>query len=160
MPMGQSMMPMMGMMRQMQQMMDQMHQMMGGAAVTATMPATGTAASEPMVDLTQTAQAGDVTVQVTALNLDDAQAETLDFQVVLDTHSVDIDVDLAETAVLRTGETEVAPAVWESDSPAGHHVAGVLRFARQEIPDDEALTLTIGGLPGDEEATFTWAMNR
>jgi hypothetical protein len=154
---GQSMMPMMGIM---QQMMNQMQQLMGGAPVTTTMPASGTAASELAVDLPQTAQVGAVTVKVTPLNLNDAQAETLDFQVVLDTHSVELDVDLAKSATLHVGETELTPAAWESDSPKGHHVEGVLHYLPPDVAGVDAVTLTIAGLPEQETATFNWTLKR
>jgi hypothetical protein len=158
MPMQRSMMPMMGMMQQMQQMMDQMHHMMGNAPLTTTTPLIATPASKPRVDLTQTAQAGDVTVKVRPLNLDDAAAATLDFEVRFDTHSIDLDMDLVKTATLRAGETELAPTAWESDSAPGHHVVGVLRFPAPGDASAEALTLTIGGLPEGGEAAFIWVL--
>jgi hypothetical protein len=157
MPMGQSMMPMMGMM---QQMLDQMQQMMGGALMTTTTPASGTAASELMVERTQTAQAGAVTVKVTPLNYHDAQAATLAFHVVLDTHSGELDVDLAKTATLHVGDTELTPSAWESDSPKGHHVQGVLHFPAPDVAGANAVTLIIDGLPEQETATFNWTLNR
>jgi hypothetical protein len=144
----------------MQQMMDQMQQMMGGALITTTTPASGAVASKPMVELTQIAQVGAVTVKVTPLNYHDAQAATLAFHVVLDTHSGELDVDLAKTATLHVGDTKLTPSAWKLDRPNGHHVQAVLHFPASVAARADAVTLTIAGLPEQETATFNWTLNR
>ena len=53
------------------------------------------AAPAPTGNLTQSAEAGAVTVDITPLNLGDAKASTLDFKVVMDTHSVELGGDLS-----------------------------------------------------------------
>ena len=58
------------------------------------------AAPAPTGNLTQSAEAGAVTVEITPLNLSDAKAGTLDFKVSMNTHSVELGVDLAKLAVL------------------------------------------------------------
>jgi len=72
-------------------------------------------------------QQGAVTVEVTSLNLDSA-TDTLDFDVVMDTHSVDLSMDLASLATLTTDTgITVQATLW--DAPlGGHHVAGKLIF--------------------------------
>jgi hypothetical protein len=162
MPMEDGMQPdMMGMM---QQMMGRMQGMMGG-----TLPMTTTAPMSDTSDATlpaqtQTAQVGAVEIKVTPTNLQETAADTLEFTVELNSHSAEIDLDLAETARLRVGDDELTPVAWETATPKGHHVSGVLRFART-ADDDEAgldeaaeIGLVIGGLPGAEEQTFTWQL--
>lgn len=110
--------------------------------------------------LTQSAEAGAVTVVVTPENLLDAQ-DTLEFTVVLDTHSVELDMDLNEMAVLQVGALEIPATAW--DAPAGgHHVEGVLRFPAADdagdniLVDATSVTLTIRDLAGVAERSFTW----
>lgn len=77
---------------------------------------------EPFVD-----EQGAVTVEITPLNLDDS-GKTFDFQVSLNTHSVDLSIDLAPLATLTTDTGKTVQAVrW--DAPlGGHHVEGTLSF--------------------------------
>ena len=78
-------------------------------------------------ELTQVNNQGSVTVAITPLNLQGSDA-TLDFQVVLDTHAVDLDYDLTELAVLRDSQgNEYLPAAWDGPQ-GGHHVSGILSF--------------------------------
>lgn len=70
---------------------------------------------------------GKVTVAVTPINLTSSGA-TLDFEVVMDTHSVDLTMNLAELATLTTDNgRSVAAVSWDGVSE-GHHVTGVLSF--------------------------------
>jgi manganese oxidase len=133
-----------------------------GNAAPATLAQTGSSAqdADAPAQLTQSAEAGAVTVVVTPLNLLDAQ-DTLDFTIVLDTHSVELDMDLSEMAVLQIGETEIAATAW--DAPAGgHHVEGVLSFPALDdaegniLAEATSVTLVLRGLAGVSERTFTW----
>lgn len=92
-------------------------------------------------------QQGAITVEVTSLNLDSA-TDTLDFDVVMDTHSVDLSMDLASLATLTTDTgITVQATLW--DAPlGGHHVAGKLIFpATQDgksiLEGAATLTLTL-----------------
>ena len=80
------------------------------------------AAPAPTGNLTQSAEAGAVTVDITPLNLGDAKASTLDFKVVMDTHSVELGGDLAKLAVLKIGDNEVTTKLWQAPAGGGHHV--------------------------------------
>jgi len=89
-------------------------------------------ASEPLAPLwpenqTQEDGQGAVTVAITPTNLNRAE-ETLNFQVVLNTHSVELGMDLAQLATLATSTgISVDAQLW--DAPlGGHHVEGVLSF--------------------------------
>jgi hypothetical protein len=114
------------------------------------------------VNLTQSAEAGAVTVEVTPLNLQDARAETLDFTITMNTHSVDLGVDLARMAVLQVGDAEIAAARWQAPAGGGHHVQGTLSFpatdgaGKRVLEGATSITLVIRGLAGVEERAFTW----
>lgn len=103
---------------------------------------------------------GAVTVEITPLNLNDP-GETLDFRVVLNTHSVDLSMDLATLATLTTdtGKT-VQPAKW--DAPAGgHHASGTLSFPAMVegglvLDGVSKLTLTLVDVDAPERV-FVWA---
>ena len=78
-------------------------------------------------DLTHTDQQGAVTVAVTPLNLN-KPSDKLEFDVALDTHSVDLSMDLATLATLTT-DTGISVQASSWDAPrGGHHVEGKLNF--------------------------------
>lgn len=154
------------MMSTMAQMMAQMQNMAGAAdgstSITPTVPATTTSATSPQRDQTQLAEAGAVTIKVTPLNLQDAQAASLDFDVVLDTHSANLDFDLAKNATLQAGDAQVVASAWKTPDRKGHHVEGTLSFPTTNAAGQSLLTsaktvsLVLKGLPGNLERTFTW----
>lgn len=110
-------------------------------------------------DLTREDQQGAITVKVTPLNLR-TPAGTLDFRITLDTHSVDLSMDLRGMAILRadTGR-EVRPVSWPVGS--GHHYEGTLRFPLAApdgtalLQDAASLTLVLAGLDVPERR-FLW----
>jgi len=97
-----------------------------------------------------------VRVEVTPLNLNDPSAATLDFQITMDTHSVDLNYDLTKIATLNSdaGE-EVKPVKWDGPGGGGHHVSGVLSFppSRERGP---SVTLVLRGIADVPERTFVW----
>jgi hypothetical protein len=108
---------------------------------------------------TVTDSQGAVSVAVTQLNLN-GPGDTLDFTVSMNTHSVNLDMDLVKNAFLvtDTGLT-VSPIRWDAP-PGGHHVSGTLSFS--SVLGDKAvldgatrLTLTIRNV-GVPERVFTW----
>lgn len=108
---------------------------------------------------TLTDEQGAVSVAVTQLNLN-GPGDTLDFMVSMNTHSVNLDMDLARNAFLvtDTGLT-VSPIRWDAPS-GGHHVSGTLSFS--SVLGDKAvldgvtrLTLTIRNVSVPERV-FTW----
>jgi hypothetical protein len=117
----------------------------------ANQPTTDSSVSQPTANvtkpegLTRADGQGAVTVKVTPLNLDHPTT-TLDFEVVLDTHSVDLSMDLTELAVIRldTG-AEVNASAWPVRS--GHHVEGTLSFPAKTVEGksllDGAVKLTL-----------------
>ncbi len=70
---------------------------------------------------------GAVSIVITPLNLNQAW-ETIDFQVKMTTHSVDLSMDLAVLATLSTGKGHAVQATrWDGPS-GGHHISGMLSF--------------------------------
>ena len=102
---------------------------------------------------------GEVTVEVAPLNLT-GPGETLDFQVKLDTHSVDLSMNLAELATLAT-DTGITVQAANWDAPlGGHHVEGTLSFPATVdgtplLAEASTITLTIADLDV-QERTFVW----
>ena len=118
-------------------------------------PASGNTAPS-VADLTRANDQAAVTVEVTPLNLNDKTAATLDFQIALNTHSVDLSYDLTAIAALRndSGE-EVKPTKWDGPAGGGHHVSGTLSFPQMK-DRGKSLTLILRGIAGVPERSFVW----
>jgi hypothetical protein len=108
----------------------------------------------------QVSQVGQVTVTVSWVGTGDDPS----FWIVLDTHSVNLDLyDLSQLARLRIAQTiEVAPTNWEAPA-GGHHREGLLRFPASTaeagpIFDAEtgSIALVIREVGGVSERTFVW----
>lgn len=104
---------------------------------------------------------GAVTVVVKPLGLNSSQ-DTLSFEVTLDTHSIDLSMDLAALATLSTDTgMKVQAARW--DAPlGGHHVSGTLSFpssvdGKTILDGASKLTLIIKDVD-TAERVFTWDM--
>jgi hypothetical protein len=101
---------------------------------------------------TQTFTVGEVELTITPTRVDDTGAA---FTVAFDTHSVDLGLDIANTATLTVdGQAWTDPA-WDGDGPGGHHREGTLTFTAAGPAEGDAV-LTIDGL--DEPATARWAL--
>ncbi|MBI4288822.1 MAG: hypothetical protein HY671_10390 [Chloroflexi bacterium] len=89
---------------------------------------------------TQSHAAGAMTIQATPQGKLVTGTRELTFQIVMDTHSVDLDVyDLKELTVLRNGAGgEFKPTSWQAPK-GGHHRDGTLAFAS---PDTSGLLTT------------------
>lgn len=126
-----------------------------GATLTAMLAACG--GDDPPVAAagfeTETVEAGDVTATITPTRFDDAGAT---FDVVLDTHSVDLDLDIAASSTLTVGDEPWNGAVWDGSGPGGHHREGTLAFTAGTTETSGTATLTIGGLP--EPVSATWPL--
>jgi hypothetical protein len=105
----------------------------------------------------QTRSEGGVRVKVTPKNITVA-ADTWDFEVALNTHSVALDQDLAKTTVLVDAQgKEYLPMAWEGDPPGGHHRGGVLRFKPLAVLPS-SLELRINGVGGIDARVFRWQL--
>lgn len=102
-----------------------------------------------------------VVVSVTPLNLDQP-ADTLYFDVSLDTHSVDLSMDLAVLSTLTTDNNKsVTPIIWDAPM-GGHHISGTLSFpALSEgtsiLDGAKTLTLTMKDVTAPERI-FIWEL--
>lgn len=88
--------------------------------------------------------AGDVDVWVEPIRIDAGGAL---FLVEFDTHSVELDLDVAGSAILAVDGVEWGGATWVGDPPGGHHRGGEL-FFESAGPANGRVILRIDGLPG------------
>ena len=95
--------------------------------------------------------AGEVTVTIQPVRIAQDGAE---FKIVLDTHSVELDLDVAGAARLVVDGTEWRGATWDGAGPGGHHREGTLRFSAGGPPAGDAV-LTISGLDRPTAARWT-----
>ena len=87
---------------------------------------------------------------ITPIRLDDVGAI---FEIVLDTHSVELSLDMAASASLEVDGNAWVVEGWDGSGPGGHHREGELRFTAQSSPSGTA-RLTIQGLPEPVEASW------
>jgi hypothetical protein len=112
-------------------------------------------------ELTRTDEQGAVVIQVTPLNLG-TPADTLEFDVTLNTHSIDLSMDLATLATLTT-DTGVTVQATTWDAPlGGHHVEGKLIFpamndGKSILDDASKLILTIVNMDAGSRV-FEWEL--
>lgn len=90
---------------------------------------------------------GAIIFEVTPLNLN-APADTLEFDIVLTTHSIELSMDLAATATLTTDTGVIVQATLWDAPRGGHHVEGKLIFpatvdGKSILDGATKLTLTI-----------------
>jgi len=102
---------------------------------------------------------GAVIVEITPKNF---TAETLDFNVSLNTHSVDLSMDLSTLATLTTDTGVTVPAsLWDAPR-GGHHVEGTLQFpasvaGKSVLEGAKQITIKIVNLDVPERV-FTWGL--
>jgi hypothetical protein len=112
-------------------------------------------------ELSRIDEQGAVIVEVTPLNLD-TPADTLEFDVTMNTHSVDLSMDLAALATLSTDTgVMVQAAKWDA-SPGGHHVSGTLIFpalqdGKSILAGANKLSLTLVNIDAPSRA-FEWEL--
>ena len=104
---------------------------------------------------------GAIIFEITPLNFDQL-VDTLEFHVVLTTHSVDLSMDLAATATLSTDtNVSVNSALWDAPR-GGHHVEGKLIFPATKdgkaiLDGATTVTLTIANVDAPNR-TFEWEL--
>jgi hypothetical protein len=105
-------------------------------------------------NMTQSVTGGGVTAKVTYLN--PKSADEPRFQIVLDTHSVNLDAyELKTIAVLRddTGNSYSPAAV--QNKGGGHHRETIVSFPKLS-PGTKRAELVIKDIAGIKERTFVW----
>ncbi|GAB4505092.1 MAG: hypothetical protein Fur0043_20870 [Anaerolineales bacterium] len=112
---------------------------------------------------TQSDSQGEVIVEITPLNLNNP-GETLEFAVSLNTHSVDLSMDLAERATLTTDMGYTVQALKWDAPRGGHHVSGTLIFpatldGKPLLEGANGLTLSIKSVDASLRL-FSWIRSR
>ncbi len=130
--------------------------------------ATRTAASKPAAPTgsspkangatfeTKSNEGGSVTVDVkpTALSV----GEPVEFDIAMNTHSVDLSDDLTKIAILRDDSgKEYRPTAWEGPAGGGHHREGALMFPTL-TNKPKYVELVIHGLAKVPERVFKWEL--
>ena len=102
--------------------------------------------------LTSQTSEGNVTVEVTPKNL--TSGSQVQFNIQFNTHSVELNYDLAQTARLNddTGNS-YKPLSW-TGGKGGHHVEGVLTFSAISNTAKK-VTLTLPGIDS-QDRIFSW----
>ncbi|MEX0803296.1 MAG: hypothetical protein WD688_08275 [Candidatus Binatia bacterium] len=106
-------------------------------------------------EMTKTISGGGVTAKVTYLNPKDNNDEPR-FQIVLDTHSANLDAyDLKTITALRddTGKTYLATGIENKGS--GHHREATLTFPKVS-PESKRFEVIIKDVAGVKERAFRW----
>jgi hypothetical protein len=105
-------------------------------------------------NMTQNVAAGGVTTKVTYLNANSADEPR--FHIVLDTHSVNLDVyDFKKVAVLRDDGGESYGPTAAENKGGGHHREVTLSFPKF-TPGSKRVELVIKDIAGVKERTFVW----
>ncbi|MDP1877467.1 MAG: hypothetical protein Q8M17_07925 [Actinomycetota bacterium] len=98
---------------------------------------------------TQVVQAGEIEVTVTPT----MASGKAGFALVLDTHSVELDMDLAAAATLTVDGRDAGTASWVGQEPGGHHREGTLNFSA-DVGDGSILVLRLDGFAEPLEVTW------
>ncbi len=102
----------------------------------------------------QTSVAGNVTVIVTPQAL--KAGEPAEFEIAMDTHSVDLAGDMLALVVLRDERGSAQnPTAWDGPAAGGHHRSGTIRFDALPL-GIRSVTLIIKNIAGVPERVFTW----
>lgn len=102
---------------------------------------------------TRADEQGSVTIKVTPEGIFGGQGK---FRIVFNTHSVDLNQDLLETAVLMDDQGNTyKPTRWDGSGPGGHHREGTLVFdsINSAASSVELHLRSIGEVP---ERLFKW----
>ena len=105
----------------------------------------------------QTNSEGSVTVKATPRDISQ-NSTSWDFEIVLDTHSGNLDQDLVKTFILVDDKGGQYIAIsWEGDLPQGHHRQGILKFAPIN-PKPKSIELKINQIGEVGERSFNWEL--
>jgi hypothetical protein len=117
---------------------------------------------EVPANLTKSDAQGAVAMEITPTNLENP-GDAVIFDVLMDTHSVDLSMDLAQLATFSTdtGKT-VQATLWDAPR-GGHHVKGKLSFPSTKdgsnlLDGAKSLTITITNVDVPTR-TFTWSLS-
>lgn len=122
------------------------------AAASANRRPPASAAADP--SQTMSVDGGNVTVSVTPRVL--KRGLPLEFEIGMNTHSVDLSADMSKAVVLRTAPgVELEPTRWAGPGPGGHHREGIVVFAPLTTTS-QTVTLVVKDVGGVPERLFMW----
>lgn len=105
---------------------------------------------------TRTNSGGGVTVKVTPVDL--KASGSLRFEVVLDTHSVDLDAyDLKKLTIVRDRAANVYHPTSVESKGSGHHRSATVIFPKPSN-NTKQVELVIQGIAGVRERVFPWEL--
>ncbi len=115
------------------------------------------------IDPSRVDEQGAVSITVKPSNLDKPD-QTLDFEISMDTHSVDLSMDLTALATLTTDTGVTTNAVTWDAPRGGHHVSGKLSFPNKIngvalLKDASTLTLILRNIDIPERR-FKWEISK
>lgn len=103
----------------------------------------------------QTNSEGAVEIEVTPTNVTKGSSQWR-FDIVLNTHSIELDQDMTKVALLEDDQGNVyLPTAWEGAPPGGHHREGTLIFAPIK-PKPKTITLVLKDIGGVSERILSW----
>lgn len=125
--------------------------------VLASVPRDAAAQASPEATTARSTSDRGVTIKVTPKSIGTPDSRW-EFTVVLDTHSADLNDDLARSASLTTDEGRTfKPVSWEGAPPGGHHREGVLAFD-VPAPRPGVIELRIARLGESAPRIFRWQL--
>lgn len=86
-----------------------------------------------------------------------ANAQTWDFDVALETHTQPLNDDLVKSSKLFGDDKPYDALSWEGTPPGGHHRKGVLRF-KAVVPPPQAVELQIRRTDESRPRSFRWQL--
>ncbi len=102
----------------------------------------------------QTVEGGSVSIQVTPIAF--KMGAPLEFDIAMNTHSVDLADDMLKAVVLRDDSgMEYAPTAWDGPAGGGHHREGKIKFAPLTM-NTKSLTLVVKNIAGVPERVYKW----
>ncbi len=100
----------------------------------------------------QTDEKGEVVVEATPINL--SPKGNVSFDIKFTTHSVDLDYDIKETALLIDDKENEHKALSWTGGKGGHHILGILTFSKLS-EEATSVQLMIPGID-NKDRVFTW----
>jgi hypothetical protein len=123
----------------------------------ASIPSKPSAQSSASAFETKSNSGGSVTVDAKPSALQVGQP--IEFDIALNTHSVDLSDDMTKITTLRDDAgNEYKPIAWEGAGPGGHHRSGTLKFAAL-ASKPKYVELVIKGLATVPERVFRWDLS-